>query len=173
MTEPARNLGGRPEIGGKIGPVTYGDDLLAAIDRAWPEDGAASRSDWLRNITAAHLNRQAPETIAWTDMSAAGIDIELVEKRRNDFDTSLPMWQATSADGTQRILFGVASDTANVIPEGEHMGWDAGTYDLETEPGNDHPTEHHTGDYYYFEPYDLHGLLALVAKFAPAAQNIL
>lgn len=170
MGTDTKNLGGRPEIGGKIGPVSYGDSLLAEIDRRAAAAGQ-SRSAWLRDVALHAANATAPETLAWSQMTDAGIDIDLVDKTQacKAGASNGDQWVATSADGKKRVYFGIAEDPENVIPEGQHKGWDIGWYDLETEDGDDHPTEYFSSNEYY-EPYDVAGLLADVAAVCPIGE---
>lgn len=195
------NVGGRPEIGGKIGPVSYGEALLAEIDRRAAAAGQ-SRSAWLRDAALKAVNADASDDISWPQMSAAGIDTEMVELTRDCKAGAADgkQWVATSADGQSRVYFGYAQDPDDVVPEGEHAGWDLGVYDLlsedridthECDPGWHLDSEIRDGvveckgarlqfdpadasepfeveeshrGYYYFEPFDVAGLLAQVAR---------
>jgi hypothetical protein len=170
MTETARNLGGRPEIGGKAAPVAYGPELLAEIDRQ-ATASSQTRAAWLRDTALARVNQSAPETLTWADMTAAGIDIDLIEKRANAADTHLPTWQATSLDGLTRIIFGVSYDAENNTQDGQHAGWDAAWYDLEDEDDGDGPVHEGYRSNEYYEPYDWRRMLADVANVAPLTKT--
>ena len=114
------------------------------------------------------MTSTAPDTITWSDMTAAGIDADRVSRIQNTADTSLPMWRAVSADGTWRITFGICLDPNAVVPEGEHTGWDAFSESLASDSTDDEPAWD-AGTQDYFEPEDVAGLLATVAKVAPIA----
>jgi hypothetical protein len=102
------------------------------------------------------------EDINWSVLTDASIDINRVEPTEAyKAGASQPMWVADSSDGTTRIYFGVASDPGNVIPEGQHKGWEAAVYELVTEDGE--VTECHISQHYE-EPENLKDFLALVGR---------
>ena len=69
-----KNPNGRPAIAGRVSPVRYGASLLAEIDRQRIDCGQ-SRAAWLRDTALDRVNAEAPDTLAWTDLEEAGIDI--------------------------------------------------------------------------------------------------
>lgn len=110
----------------------------------------------------------APETITWSDMTDAGIDIDRVERIENTADATIPTWQATAPDGETAIVFGICLDIDRVIPEGQHTGWDACWYEVNTDGDERGRWDGSFGQKYY-EPDELADLLADVAKLVPIA----
>jgi hypothetical protein len=157
------NRGGRPEIGGKAAPVDYGPELLAAINRMAADSGQ-SRAAWLRDTALERVNREVPPTMSlgWSTLTAFGIDTDRVTMRH---DYPVETYQLDSLDGLSRIIFGVSTaDQNDVIPEGQHKGWDIGWYELIDEGDGQIQESFSSSD--YFEPFDWRSMLEDVLVFA-------